>query len=442
VTAVEPPTGPAADPSAAPGTHLSAAPGTHLSAAPAALGSPRRWSRPGTWPWWGQVLAVYGVTRVVTALVFVWVARVQQANLWTSARPGYLDFVSLLFDGSWYRTIAESGYPSTLPIGSDGLVQQNALAFFPAFPMLVRAVMGVTSLPWQVAAPLVNLVLAGAAMLLVYRCVADGAPRAVAAWPGLPLATVTLVCVFPSSPVLQAAYTEALALLLVAAVLWTILTRRYLWAAAAVVALGFTRAVALPMAVVVVVHAVVRWREARVRGERLPTRDVVAIAGLALVAVASGFAWPAVVGVMTGVPDAYTLTQESWRGVREVTPFLGWTYVPRFWFGAWAPLVLVAGFGLTIALLVAPSAWRLGRELHAWSVAYIGYLVAVVEPGSSLARFLLLAFPMGAVTAGVVGGSPRARRWWFGAIVALMLGLQVLWVRQIWLFNPSGDWPP
>ena len=397
---------------------------------------------PRSWPWWGQVLGVYAVTRLFTAAVFVWVARLQLANLWTPAAPSYWKFVGLMFDGSWYRQIAEHGYPATLPVGADGLVQQNAWAFFPLFPGLVRAVMTVTRLPWDVAAPVVATLLGAGAVLLVHRCIVTGAPRAVAAWPALPLATVALVCVFPSSPVLQAGYTESLALLLIAAALLLVLRRRYGAAALVVVALGFARAVALPMAVVVVVHALVRWRDARRGTEPLPARDVVRLAGLGVAAVVSGVAWPLICGWATGVPNAYLLTQESWRGVRTTTPFYGWTYVPQFWFGPWAPLVLAAGFGLTIALLVAPAAWRLGNELHTWSGAYIGYIVAVIEPGSSLARFLLLAFPMGAVTAGLVQRPARARWAAFWAVLVLMVGLQVLWIRTIWLFNPHGDWPP
>ena len=76
-------------------------------------------------------------------------------------------------------------------------------------------------------------------------------------------------------------------------------------------------------------------------------------------------------------------------------------------------------------MLVVPAAWRLGNELHAWAAAYVVYIAAVVEPGSSLARFLLLAFPLGAVTAGVVTRPTAARRWWFAAVLLLMFGLQV-----------------
>jgi hypothetical protein len=42
----------------------------------------------------------------------------------------------------------------------------------------------------------------------------------------------------------------------------------------------------------------------------------------------------------------------------------------------------------------------------------------------------------------VVTRPPAARRLWFGAVVVLMLGLQVLWVRQMWHANPVADWPP
>ncbi|HEY0120007.1 MAG TPA: hypothetical protein VGC04_14625 [Cellulomonas sp.] len=397
---------------------------------------------PRTWPWWGQVLGVYAASRVFTAVVFLWVARLQEANLWTAAHPSYFPWVGLMFDGSWYKQIALHGYPSSIPLDAAGGVKQNAWAFFPLYPVLARGVMVVTRLPWDVAAPLLSTVLAAGAVLLIHRCVAHGAPRAVERWPGLPLATVALVCVFPTSPVLQTAYTESLALLLVAGALLAMVRRRYAWAAVVIVLLGLTRAVALPMAVVVVAHAGVRWWGARKGRDELRPRTALALAALAVLAVASGFLWPAICGWVTGDPSAYLATQESWRGLHSVTPFIGWTYVPQFWFGGTWALVVVPALVFTAAVLLAPSAFRLGRELHAWAAAYVVYIAAVVEPGSSVARFLILAFPLGAATAGAVGRTRRGRAAWLAFVMVLMLGLQVLWVRQIWLFNPHGDWPP
>jgi hypothetical protein len=402
---------------------------------------PRRLD-PRSWPWWLQSLAVYAAARAFSAVLLLVVAGRQAANGWTGASPGYAEYTGLMWDATWYRRIAEGGYPATLPVGADGTVQQNEWAFFPLYPMLVRGLMTLTGGSWAALAPTVSLLAGAGAVLLVHRTVVRGAPRAVAARPGLPLATVLLVSVFPTSVVLQVGYTEALALLLVAASLLAVVTRRYGWACAAVLALGFTRAVALPMAVVVVVHALVRLREWRSAGVRPPGRDLAGIGALAVTAVLSGVAWIAVCGWVTGVPDAYLQTQEAWRGVRTTTPFAGWSYVPPFWFGDAAPLVVGAATLVVVACLVAPSTWRLGRELHAWSAAYLLYLAAAVEPGSSLARFLVLAFPLGAATAGVVT-RPRWARWaWTGAVVVLMLALQVVWVWRIWRLVPPSGWPP
>lgn len=397
---------------------------------------------PRRWPWWGRALGVYLATRVFSAIVLMVVAQFQVANYWTAAKPSYLQFTGLFWDASWYRTIAEHGYPSVLPRGTDGLVQQNPWAFFPFFPFLARGVMLVTRAPWYVVAPLLALALGSVAAVVVYRVIERGAPRAVAARPGLPLLTVALLGAFPSAAVLQIGYTESLALLLVAASLLAIIERRYGWASLAVLALGFTRAVALPIAVVVVVHALVRWRASRRGEDRLALHDVAGLGLLAGTAVVSGVAWPLICGWVTGVPDGYLQTQESWRGVHAVQPFVPWGYVSRFWFGQWAPLVLVVGFGIVIACLVVPAAWRLGNELHVWSAAYLVYIVGAIEPGSSLARFLLLSFPLGAVTAGLVTRPPWRRRLWFGLVAVLMAGLQIVWIYNTWRLTPPSGWPP
>jgi hypothetical protein len=398
------------------------------------------WWDARAWRWWVQVLAVYAAARLVSAVLLLIAAAAQGPTPWAGDNPAYAQVTGLFWDAGWYHRIADEGYPSTLPVGDDGTVQQNAWAFFPLYPMLVRGLMAITTLPWEVVAPTTSLLLGAAAMLLVHRAVVDGAPRAVAARPGLPLATVALTSVFPTAVVLQVAYTEALALLLVAAALLLLVRRQYLATAGVLVLLGFTRAVALPMAVVVGVHVLARWRAARRGEDQLAARDWVGMLGLGVVAVVSGFLWPAICQWVTGVPGAYLRTQEAWRGLREVTPFGGWDYVLAFWFGDAGWWVLAAAVALVVAVLVVPAAWRLGPELHAWPAAYLLYLAAAVEPGSSLARFLLLAFPLGAVTAGVVTRPAGARRAWFAGVLLLMLVLQAVWVWRFWRL--TSGWPP
>ncbi|MCL2422845.1 MAG: hypothetical protein FWD11_02960 [Micrococcales bacterium] len=474
---------------------------------------PARWRDPRRWSWWVQTLVVYAASRGWLFVVFSHYAAGQPDTSWGPGAPSYFDFVSTQFDGDWYRQIAECdprcgfgglGYPDDLPTNVAGQVQQNAWAFFPAFPWLVRQVMLATGGSWAVTAPLVATVLGAAAMVVIYRLVVDGAPRAVEAWPGLPLATVAVVCTFPTAAVLQTAYTESLALLLIALSIWAVVRRWYPLAAVAVVILGFTRAVALPMAVVVVVHAVGRWwvaRRARLAtsakkpdtakvpdtaevpdtkvpdddsevpdgpvtatsGHLVPVRDWVQMAGLFVVTVLAGFAWPWLTGWATGVPDGYLLTQRAWR-VTSTDPLAGWQ-VSQFWVGelltwlgidhtAWDPvtsghvlevttvLIVFAVLVLLVTLLVLPGGRRSGRELTAWSVGYFGYIAAVVELGSSLGRFLLLAFPMAVVTVGLVWGRPWVRRVWLAVLLAVMAWLQTVWVGGIWAYDLGTNWPP
>src|SRR5690606_30203783 len=103
-----------------------------------------------------------------------------------------------------------------------GAVTQNAWAFFPLYPGIVRLLSTVTGLGWTSVAPTLSLACGGAAMLVVHRLVARTGRLLTARRPGLPLATVAVVSVFPSAPVLQVAYTESLALLLVASTLYLV----------------------------------------------------------------------------------------------------------------------------------------------------------------------------------------------------------------------------
>lgn len=398
--------------------------------------------------WWVQVLLVSLGARLLSAVIFVAVARTQAENPWTPASPSYLDYTGTMWDATWYREVAEQGYPHSLPVGPDGRVQQNAWAFFPLFPSLVRAAMALTGGSWVVLGPLIALGLGLLAMVVVHAVVADALGRAdvddrVRRWG--PLLTVALLSTSASAPVLQVAYTESAALLGVATVLWSVQRRRYALASLAVVAVGFTRAVALPLAAVVVVHGLARLREAY-RSDRphevvFPPRSRAAVGGLAVIAVAAGFAWPTITEWVTGVPDAYELTQGAWRGRHEVVPLLPWLDVARWLFGGWAIPVLGALAALTVIGLASRSLRLLGAELHAWVVAYVLYLVGVLEPGTSLVRFAILAFPAwGALAVRVLRA--RRPRTWVWVLVAVGLVGQVAWVGLLWRLVPPSGWPP
>lgn len=404
----------------------------------------RAWWRPTAWPWWAQTLAVWVATRAFSAVLLLVVARTQEATVWTPASPSYAQYTGAMWDASWYRLIAEEGYPDGLPVGPDGRVPQTAWAFFPLFPALVRAVVAVTGASWDVAAPTLALVLGTAAALVVHRVVAAAVARSSLAprvGRALPLASVALLGASAAAPVLQVAYTESLALLLLAAVLWCLVERWYLAAVPLVLGLGLTRAVALPVAVAVVAHGVARRRDERAGGPPVPAGDWARLGALLAASGLAGVAWPALVGLLTGVPDAYARTQGAWRGRGAVVPLLPWVDVARFFTGPLWPVVLLAVLAAgTLVASVGPIR-RLGPELWGWTAGYLAYLLVAIEPGTSLVRFVLLAFPLASVAAVWALERPRPRAALTSLLVAAAL-TQVAWVALVWRLVPPAGWPP
>ncbi|MBP9918118.1 MAG: hypothetical protein KBF43_05965, partial [Dermatophilaceae bacterium] len=162
---------------------------------------PRLLSAPARWSVTVQIVVLYALTRIITAVMLARVAPTQlPAGMTGGKTVGYFGFTRL-WDGEWYDKIATSGYPATLPLDAAGGVQQNPWAFYPVFPLLSRAVMFVTGLPFTVVGSTVALVLGFGAAVALGTLVKDSIGRSGA------LAVVTVYAVFPSSPALQLAYT-------------------------------------------------------------------------------------------------------------------------------------------------------------------------------------------------------------------------------------------
>ena len=378
-------------------------------------------------------LAVYAVTRVFAWVVISRAAGHQQPSVWTGERSGYLDMASL-WDAQWYRLIAIQGYPVPLPVDANGVVQQNAWAFFPGFPYTVKAVMALTGLPFSAAAVLTNLVLGALVVVVVLRLLQRVAGRQVG------LAGVVLLCAFPSAPTLQIAYSEPLGLLLLALALLWLVERRYGPAACVVILLALTRPVVAPFAGVVAVHLLLRWRARR--RDQFPVTERVQVVLLGLLAAVSSLLWPGIVGWVTGVGMAYERTQAAWRTGGEVRPFSPAWSIARLLFGERAMLVLVLGSLVFVAVVLSPWGRRVGGELQAWLLLYPAYLLAATEPWTSTFRYLLLMFPLGSVVAGILRSRPRLM--WAGvlALAAVGLALQVRWVNELLVFVPPTDYPP
>src|SRR5690606_34556430 len=151
----------------------------------------------------------------------------------------------------------------------------NPWAFYPVFPLTARLLTALTGLPFAVTGTVLATVLGYAAALVVAGLLRERVGTAAA------LGGVALLGSYPAAPTMQVAYTESLAVLLVAGVLWLLVRRRWGWAAVVALATGLARPVALPLGLVCLVAVLVRWRGRHTRP--VPPREaagmVAALAG-------------------------------------------------------------------------------------------------------------------------------------------------------------------
>lgn len=395
---------------------------TRLKGNPTQPGQPdvpqrTRWG-PG-WPFPFQLgfpLAVYVASRVVTAVFMV-------AAAGPGGRSGYADLATT-WDGAWYEKIATSGYPSVLPLDAEGQVAENPWAFSPVYPLLVRALMALTSLGYSVVAPTLSLVLGAAAVVVLFALLERAVSRQYAC------AGVILLCTFMAAPVLQIAYTESLALLLLAGAFLLLLKRHYLAVAVLLLLLALTRPVVLAFLPVVIAHGVGRWKGQAT--DPFPSRDRRAVAMLAGWCVAATGAWPLIVAAGTRDILGWTKTHEAWRVPPHFPPGIGWPASFLFHSGWFAVALLALVVLLTLYLTLRRNARAWGPELRTWAVAYPAYLMLASVPGPSVVRWILLAFPlMWPFPDKAVSRSERRGQVVLIALLAVVgVGLQWLWVSS------------
>jgi Gpi18-like mannosyltransferase len=290
----------------------------------------------------------------------------------------------LWWDGAWYVQIATSGY-SYKPH------HQSAVAFFPVYPLVVRAMGAVTPGGVPLAAILVTLSSGLGAFILFRRwCQRRLESRATT------LAVVVLA-VYPYAWFLYgAAYSDALFLLLVIGA-FLLVEDDHPWAAGALGAIATaTRptGIALPIGLVAVL-----WQRRRGRLRRRDAGVLLAPVGL--------LAWSTWLGIRFHNPLAFIETEGApgwdqapgWRTWLKNTFFHHLLHDPV---RAWLPLLVQAV--LCAAFLAAVPA-----VTHRFGVGYGVYvLVAVAIPMVGTAdfmgvgRYLLAAFPVFALLADTI----------------------------------------
>lgn len=391
----------------------------------------RRWART---PVALRVAVVYILARLITTGFLLLAASLSTSSSRFGADAGLADFV-VGWDAQWYWLVAESGYPTELPMTDSGDVAENAWAFMPVFAYAAKA-LGLLLGSWGAGAFLLSLAAGYLACLALHRLLRDRIGRSAAMW------AVAFFAAGPIAAMFQVGYAETLFLLLLFIALDLTIRRRYGWLYLVIPIMAFTRPGILAFALYLGLHGVVRWL--RRRQDPLAGREVVHILALGALATVGGFAWQVIAGIATGDPGAYLATELAWRrhwitgGVDGFVPFEGWIQASQFWFGLWGmpqwwgPLVLVlVVVAAAAALLSSRQVRALGVDLRLWSASYLLYLLAVFFPQSSTFRLLLPLSPLWGAMA-----VPRSRPWRIGVLASCLLG-QWLWIYHVYALGST-----
>lgn len=167
-------------------------------------------------------LSIYAASRAGLGLVLFLALKLPTAG-------GVARFLAY-WDGAWYLQIAEHGYPRALAVAPG----QTDHAFFPIYPLLIRAV-HLAGVSWPDSATVVNLVASGLAMVVIALLIERLSDARTA------LRTVTLLSFFPWAFIFSFAYSEGVLLLLAAICLLALLEEHWLIAGLAALVAGAAR---------------------------------------------------------------------------------------------------------------------------------------------------------------------------------------------------------
>jgi hypothetical protein len=276
-------------------------------------------------------------------------------------------------DSNWYQQIVADGYRD-IPFSAE---RQQNWAFFPLYPMLVRA--GGGSLLWGV---LLSNLLAFAAVRLLAHEVRQTHSRRGAEW------TVLFLLYWPASGWLSAYRPEAL-LLLSGVLVWAFARRGHWWLAWLAVAMA-TGARAQGLATVLLMLEPI-WAQR----QQLRRSPWALILGAVFPLIALGlFSWH--LGDLTGDALAWLHIQETWgrTGIAPVAVVETYRSLPFVTAEGWdfALLNLITAFVVAVATVLLLAARRYGFALYsvAWTLA-----PALLGPTLiSLSRYAAVAFPV------------------------------------------------
>lgn len=316
------------------------------------------------------------------------------------------------WDGIWYMRIVRYGYPTYVPPNITYDDTQARVAFFPAYPYMVRFLDRLLPGGDTFAALAANFVLGGIFIVLVGLLArawfGDGAMGR----------AMMVVALFPGSLVLSLAYSEGLLLTLAAGCL--LLLQRERWVLAGVLAAvgTATRPNGVALVAACAVAALIVCRQRRIWTPLIAPS--IAPVGFILFQV-----W---IDRHTGEGRVWFRVQgEAWK---EGASF-GLTALRRtleaFTQPLTSPTDLITAASFLTTLFLIWIAWK-RRRLPAMAAAYSAVVVALMLLPSTVTarpRFLFTAFPL-LIAAAAWLDDERRQRWWPYLVGTGLMGLTTL----------------
>lgn len=283
------------------------------------------------------------------------------------------------WDSLHYQAIATTGYTFT------GEIWPN-IAFFPLYPLLMRAISPLIAGNTTIAALLISNLALLIALLLIFDLVARDFDRITA------YRSILLLLCFPTAFYLAAGYTESLALMLAVAAVWAMRHQRWWLAGVAGFLLALTR---VPGVMIAPVLACTYLQHQRWNWRALLRPQALAILLPALgLASFMAYQWQAF-----GTPFASLLAQQNWNN-GMAPPWI----IPQKILRAldispeWEMATLQLAVWASFIVLAAAALWRL-------PLAYgLTTLLLLLPPflanqRGSLIRHVLIGFPIFVVLA-------------------------------------------
>jgi 4-amino-4-deoxy-L-arabinose transferase-like glycosyltransferase len=319
------------------------------------------------------------------------VVQVALLSLLSGDPPGHLAGWLMLWDATWFVRIAEDGYEPGYTYDTAGELTGNGLAFFPLYPMLIRATAWLPGVSPATAALAVSWVAAGVAAVLL----AILGTRLYSRRTGYALAV--LFGAQPMSVILSMGYTEALFCAFALAALLAVHRESWLFAGGFTALAALTRPTGVALATALLATAY--WWLWRDPGRRLGWRMPVGV----LTGMVAAPLYPLWVGARVGDLDGWFRIQYIGWGTRWDFGATTWRFLLQVfsrseeWVQLSTAVIVVGAAVLTLAALSE----RVWLPLSLYGV--LGLLMAVGSSGyyhsrpRMLVPVVLLLFPFAIV---------------------------------------------